>query len=80
MSVFVRQRLICLMQKLYSKATGVLRITDEHTYQFAFEKGVRQGSTLLTMLFQTCTEIIMRMLESNIPERPGCIIGRRSVW
>ena len=42
----VPQHLIWLMQKLYSKATGVLRIAGEHTDQFPFEKGVRQGCVL----------------------------------
>ena len=68
------------MQKLYSKATGVLRIAAEHTYQFPFEKGVRQGCVFSPMLFNTCGEMIMRMLESEILERAGCIIGGRSVW
>ena len=76
----VPQHLIWLMQKLYSKATGVLRIAGEHTDQFPFEKGVRQGCVLSPMLFNTCGEMIMRILESEIPERAGCIIGGRSVW
>ena len=42
----VPQHLIWLKQKLYSKATGVLRIAGEHTDQFPFEKGVRQGCVL----------------------------------
>ena len=68
------------MQTLYSKATGVLRIAGEHTDQFPFDKGVRQGCVLSPMLFNTCGEMIMRILESEIPERAGCIIGGRSVW
>ena len=76
----VHQHLIWLMQKLYSKATGVIRIAGEHTDQFPFEKGVRQGCVLSPMLFNTCGEMIMRMLESEISERAGCIIGGRSVW
>ena len=77
----VPQHLIWLMQKLYSKATGVLRIAGEHTDQFPFEKGVRQGCVLSPRLcVVTCGEMIMRILESEIPERAGCIIGGRSVW
>ena len=57
-----------------------LRIAGEHTVQFPFEKGVRQGCVLSQMLFNTCGEMIMRMLESEMPERAGCITGGRSVW
>ena len=48
----VPQHLIWLMQKLYGKATGVLRIAGEHTDQFPFKKGVRQGCVLSPMLFK----------------------------
>ena len=71
---------IWLMQKLYSKATGVIRIAGEHTDQFALEKGVRQGCVLSPMLFNTCGEMIMRMLESKTPDHAACINGGRSVW
>ena len=60
----VPQRLIWLMQKLYS--TGVLRIAGEHTDQIPFEKGVRQGCVLSPMLFNTCGEMIMRMLKCRL--------------
>ena len=40
-------------------------MAGEHTNQFAFEKGVRQGCVLSPMLISTCGEKIMRMVESH---------------
>ena len=32
-----------LLEKLYSKASGDIRLSEDHTDQFQFEQGVRQG-------------------------------------
>ena len=76
----VPQHLIWLIRKLYEKAAGKIRIDEEHTVQFRFKKGVRQGCILSPLLFITCGESIMRSVAESIAERSGCIIAGTAIW
>ena len=40
---YVPKRLMQLVRKLYTKSTGVVRVGDEQSDEFPFEKRVRQG-------------------------------------
>ena len=72
------KHLVWLLERLYSKATGVIRVADGHTDQFPFEQGVRQGCIVSPLLFNACGETIMRQVEETVDERPGSVIGGRS--
>ena len=72
--------LVWLLKRLYSKATGVIRVADGHTDPFPFEQGVRQGCIISPMLFNACGESIMRQVNEAVDERPGCIVGGRAIW
>ena len=74
------KHLVWLLERLYSKATGVIRVADGHTDQFPFEQGVRQGCIVSPLLFNACGETIMRQVEETLDERPGSVIGGRSIW
>ena len=74
------KHLVWLLDELYSAATGVIRVTDDHTDQFRFEKGVRQGCIVSPMLFNARGEAIMRQVEESLSDRSGCIIGGRAIW
>ena len=74
------EHLVWLLEKLYTKASGVIRLADDHTDQFQFEQGVRQGCIISPLLFNACGEAIMRQVEETLKDRPGCIIGGRAIW
>ena len=57
------KHLVWLLERLYSEATGVIRVEDGHTDQFPFEKGVRQGCIVSPLLFNACGEAILRQVE-----------------
>ncbi len=76
----VPRHLVWLMARLYTKATGVIRVMDSHTDQFQFEKGVRQGCIVSPLLFNACGEDIMRQVQETLDDRSGCIIGGRAIW
>ena len=74
------KHLVWLLERLYSKATGVIRVADGHTDQFPFEQGVRQGCIVSPLLFNACGEAIMRQVKETLDERSGSIIGGRAIW
>ena len=74
------KHLVWLLERLYSKATGVIRVADGHTEKFPFEQGVRQGCILSPLLFNACGEAIMRQVKETVEERSGSIVGGRSIW
>ena len=76
----VPQHLTWLVKCLYDKAKGVVRVNDQHTEEFSFLKGVRQGCLISPLLFNTIGERIMREVEERLTERPGKVIGGRSIW
>ena len=76
----VPQHLIWLLNKLYCNAKGVVRVQDQKTEPFRFEKGVRQGCLISPLLFNTAGEKIMREVNSSLPERTGKIIGGQAIW
>ena len=53
---------------------------NEHTEEFRFEKVVRQGCLVSPLLFNVMGEKIMREVEEPVEERPGKVIGGRSIW
>lgn len=75
----VPHHLIWLVQNLYEKALGKIRIEQDHTHLFPFKGGVRQGCPLSLLLFIACGEVIMRRLAEELPARSGVIIGGRAV-
>ena len=74
------EHLVWLLEKLYTKANGVIRLAEGHTDQFPFEQGVRQGCIVSPLLFNACGETIMRQVEESLEDRPGCTIGGRAIW
>lgn len=74
------QHIVWLLQQLYEKAKGVIRIGDRRTKDFRFGKGVRQGCLLSPALFIIVGECIMRLVKEKIGERAGYIVGGRAVW
>ena len=74
------KHLVWLLERLYSEATGVIRVADDHSDEFPFEKGVRQGCTVSPLLFNACGEAIMRQVKETLDERPGSIVGGRAIW
>ena len=66
----VPDHLTWLVQKLYDKANGCIRVEDDHTEMFPFKRGVRQGCPLYPLLFIAVREVIMRKVESELSERP----------
>ena len=76
----VPHHLVWLIKNLYDKATGVVRVADQHTEGFSFQKGVRQGCLISPLLFNTVGERILREVEERLTERPGKVIGGRSIW
>jgi len=76
----VPNHLTWLLKGLYDHATGVVRVEDEHTEEFRFEKGVRQGCLVSPLLFNMIGEKIMREVEERLEERSGKIVGGRSIW
>ena len=79
-SLGVPQHLTWLLKGLYDHAKGVVRVDGQHTGEFPFEKGVRQGCLVSPILFNAVGEKIMREVEEKLQERPGKVIGGRSVW
>jgi hypothetical protein len=76
----VPEHLIWLIQKLYAKAEGIVRLGREHTQQFPLRRGVRQGCPLSPLLFNACGEYIMRRVQEELQDRSGCIIGGQAIW
>ena len=79
----VPQHLIWLISKLYEKARGIVRVLDDHTDSFPFQKGARQGCLISTLLFLVVGEKIMRDVEikmKEIYERIGITIGGNEIW
>ncbi|PIK60804.1 endonuclease-reverse transcriptase [Apostichopus japonicus] len=74
------KHLVWLLERLYSEATGVIRVEDDHTDQFPFEKGVRQGCIVSPLLFNACGEAILRQVKETLDERSGSIVGGRAIW
>ena len=68
---------VWLIKQLYNRAIGVMRLEEQHTEPFKFEKGVRQGCLVSPILFNVVGERIMRKVESRLVERSGKIIGGR---
>ncbi len=73
------QHLIWLVKNLYDGATGTVRVQNQRTDSFRFEKGVRQGCLISPLLFNSVGEKIMREVENGFPERPGIVIGGRAI-
>ena len=72
----VPQRQVWLVEKLYSRAAGVIRVDGTRTNSFRFEKDVRQGCILSPMLFNICGEKIMRSVKGTTRlchRRLGCV-------
>ena len=76
----VPNHLIWLLKGLYDHAKGIVRVDNEHTEEFPFEKGVRQGCLVSPLLFKIIGERIMRKVEERLEERPGKVIGGRCMW
>ena len=69
------KHLVWLLERLYSEATGVIRVEDGHTDQFPFEKGVRQDCIVSPhILFNACGEAIMRQVEETLYDVMSAII------
>lgn len=59
----------------------MVRVGDERTEEFRFEKGVRQGCLILPVLFNAVGERIIREVKERLEdERPGKITGARNLW
>ena len=58
----VPPHLISLLKRLYDETKGVIRVGNDHTAPFSFERGFRQGCGLSPLLFIICGEI-MRLVE-----------------
>jgi len=71
----VPNHLIWLLKGLYDHAKGTVRVDNEHTEEFPFEQGVRQGCLVSPLLFKAIGERIMREVEERLEERPGKVIG-----
>ena len=66
---------------IFDQAKGVVRVGYEHTKEFRFRKGVRQGCLISPLLFNTIGERVMKEVEQRVQEdRPGKIIGGRNIW
>ncbi|XP_078491080.1 uncharacterized protein LOC144747145 [Ciona intestinalis] len=63
-----------------NQAKGVVRVNDQHTEEFSFLKGVRQGCLISPLLFNTVGERIMREVEERLTKRSGKVIGGRLIW
>ena len=59
---------------------GVMRVGNDHTAPFSFERGFRQGCGRSSLLFIICGKKIMRLVEMTLKNRGGCIIGGRTIW
>ena len=57
----VPPHLIWLLKRLYDETKGVIRVGNDHTAPFSFERGFRQGG-LSPLPFITCVEI-MRLVK-----------------
>ena len=62
------KHLVKLIRGLYNKARGVVRVGNDHTDEFPFEKGVRQGCLISPLLFNISGESIMREVKAQVPE------------
>lgn len=60
---FHTTHLIRLVQNLYGKATGKIRVEDDRTQQLPFKRGVRQECPLSPVLFIACGEMIMKNMK-----------------
>ena len=67
----VPKHLVWLIRQLYLKAVGVVRVGDEITDSFPFEKGVRQGCLLSPMMFSAFGEKILRLVVDETREGSG---------
>ena len=77
----VPKHLVWLLQKLYQKAKGVMRVEQEKTEPFKFEKGVRQGCLVSPIAFIMVGEVIMRITEEKCGNlRRGYNAGGRDIW
>ena len=74
------KHLVWLLKSLYDNSYGMIRVDQQHTDKFRFERGVRQGCPLSPLLFLTCGEDIMRSVEAELPDRTGAIVGGRALW
>ena len=76
----VPHHLTWLIQNLYGKAVGKIKVDQDYTGMFPFERGVRQGCPLSPLLFNACGEVIMRRVEEELDDLSGITIGGRRVW
>jgi hypothetical protein len=79
----VPSHLTWMLKRLYDRAKGVVRVGDQHTEEFPFKKGVRQGCLVSPLLFNAIGEKIMRTVLERTQdqhETPGKVLGGRSIW
>lgn len=75
------KHIIWLLKNLYQKAVGVMRVEDETTEPFEFQKGVRQGCLVSPLAFIAVGEVIMRITEEKCTRiQEGYKAGGRNIW
>lgn len=74
----IPEKLVTLLEKLYSKSLSAVRVDGELTDWFSIMIGTRQGCCLSPLLFNIVLEVVLQMAQKKIAEEEigVCVYGK----